>query len=114
MSLFYGLYFKSNPALGEDSNLTGVACDLTSNDLNEAVRKDQISRHLEDIARAFSEGKFEAPMEIHDKTPPSVPVTQQMEVAIDFRFELTSPIVMENQPNNKALRVPATDARQNG
>jgi hypothetical protein len=62
--------------------------------------------------RLFRGGRIKpgAPVEIHDQTPPGGPVMQALKVAIGFRFEVTSPIVMENQPNDKLLRVPATDA----
>ena len=50
--------------------------------------------------------------EIHDQTPPGALVMQELKVAIDFRFDVTSHILMENQPNKNLLPVPATDARR--
>lgn len=65
----------------------GGTIEVGANDPNDAVSKDQIRRHLEEIARAFSEGRFEAPMEIHHQVPPGATVMQDLKSAIEYRFE---------------------------
>ncbi len=67
----------------------GGSIEVEANDPNDAVSKDQIRRHLEDISKAFSEGRFEQPMEIHHKTPPGAPIMRELKAAIDYRFQPT-------------------------
>ena len=67
----------------------GGSIEVGANDPKDAVSKDQIRQHLEDIAGAFSEGEFEAPMEIHKQTPPGAPVMRELKASIDYRFEPT-------------------------
>jgi hypothetical protein len=67
----------------------GGSIEVGANDPGDAVSKDQIRQHLKDISLAFSEGRFQAPMEIHEQTPPGVPVMQELKAAIDYRFEPT-------------------------
>jgi hypothetical protein len=43
--------------------------------------------HLGHIAKMFAEGNFNAPMLIHDKTPPGVPVMKLLKAEINYKFE---------------------------
>jgi hypothetical protein len=48
--------------------------EVTANDPNNTQSRDQIWHHLTHIAEMFSAGNFNAPVFIHDQTPPGVPV----------------------------------------
>jgi hypothetical protein len=65
----------------------GGSIEVRVNDPNDAVSKDHIRQHLQYIARAFSEGRFRAPVEIHGQTVPGVLEMQEMRSAINYRFE---------------------------
>jgi hypothetical protein len=43
--------------------------------------------HLKHIAKMFAEGNFNAPMLIHDQTPPGVPVMQELKGEIEYKYE---------------------------
>jgi hypothetical protein len=43
--------------------------------------------HLSHIARMFAEGNFQAPMLIHDRVPPGVPVLQRLKAEVRYRYE---------------------------
>ena len=44
--------------------------------------------HLQHIARMFAEGNFNAPILIHDQTPPGVPVMQELKGDIEYNYEV--------------------------
>ncbi len=48
-----------------------------------------IRMHLTHIAKIFSEGDFDAPMLIHEKVPPGVPVMKELKAAIRYEFQPT-------------------------
>jgi hypothetical protein len=81
----------------------GGSIEVGANDPDDAASRDQIRQHLKDIAGAFSEGKFQAPAEIHEQTPPGVPVMQELKAAIDYRFEPTE--------NGGRVRITTADGR---
>jgi hypothetical protein len=65
----------------------GGAIEVTANDLNDTESRDQIRQHLTHIAMMFSAGNFNAPMLIHDQTPPGVPVMKRLKNQIKYEFE---------------------------
>jgi len=89
---------RGNRVMGFDQEKTthhfrllknGGVIEVGGNDPKDAMSRDQIRRHLEEIARAFSEGRFEAPMDIHHQVPPGVKIMQDLKSAIGYRFEPT-------------------------
>jgi hypothetical protein len=52
----------------------GGAIDVTANDPNDTVTRDEIRNHLSHIAQMFINGNFQIPMFIHDTMPPGVAV----------------------------------------
>jgi hypothetical protein len=43
--------------------------------------------HLAHIAKAFSHGDFAIPMFVHDTVPPGVPVMEELNGKITYKFE---------------------------
>ena len=65
----------------------GGAIEVTVNDAGDKESRDQIRKHLSHIAGMFSEGNFNAPVLTHGKTPPGVPLMQQMKNEIGYKYE---------------------------
>lgn len=71
----------------------GGAIEVTANDPNDPNdpngmdSRDQIRQHLAHIAMMFSAGNFNAPMLIHDQTPPGVPALKRLKSQIKYEFE---------------------------
>jgi hypothetical protein len=63
---------------------------VSANDPNDTASRDAIRSHLSHIARMFSEGDFQAPMLIHDRVPPGVPVMKTRKALIQWTYEKTS------------------------
>src|SRR5436853_2366650 len=67
----------------------GGSIQVEANDLKDTESRDQIRRHLRHIAMMFSEGNFDVPMLIHEKTPPGSETMKQLKGAIDYQFNET-------------------------
>ncbi|HKQ51051.1 MAG TPA: hypothetical protein VJT74_01690 [Pyrinomonadaceae bacterium] len=67
----------------------GGAIEVEANDPKDTAGRDKIRMHLEHISQMFAEGDFDAPMFIHDQTPPGVPVMQRLKADIKYEFERT-------------------------
>jgi hypothetical protein len=62
---------------------------VSANDPADTASRDAIRRHLSHVARMFSEGDFEAPMLIHGRVPPGVPVMKSRKSMIHWTYEDT-------------------------
>jgi hypothetical protein len=69
---------------------SGGAIEIEANGAQDKATRDQIRMHLAHIAQMFSDGNFNAPMFIHDQTPPGVPVMQRLKSEIKYEFEKIS------------------------
>jgi hypothetical protein len=65
----------------------GGSIQVTANSLEDAESCEQIRMHLKHIATMFAEGNFNAPMLIHDQTPPGVAVMQELKAQIKYDYE---------------------------
>jgi len=65
----------------------GGAIEVTANDPKDTESRDQIRQHLVHITGMFSAGNFDAPMFIHDQTPPGVPAMKRLKNQINYKFE---------------------------
>lgn len=65
----------------------GGEIEVLANDSRDTATRDKIRMHLEHIAKMFAAGNFEAPMLIHGRTPPGVPVMKKLRADIAYRFE---------------------------
>src|ERR1041385_206030 len=67
---------------------SGGSIEVTANSSDDVESRDQIRMHLQHIARMFAEGNFNAPILIHDQTPPGVPVMQELKGDIEYNYEV--------------------------
>jgi hypothetical protein len=65
----------------------GGSIEVTANSEQDKDSRDAIRAHLAHIAKMFSEGDFEAPMLIHGRTPPGVPVMKRKKIGIEWKYE---------------------------
>ena len=65
----------------------GGAIEVEANDSKDLESRDSIRGHLRHISVMFAAGNFNAPMFIHDQTPPGVPVMQRLKSKITYLFE---------------------------
>ena len=66
---------------------SGGSIEVTANGTDDVESSEQIRMHLKHIAKMFAEGNFNAPMLIHDQTPPGVPVMQELKDEIKYDYE---------------------------
>lgn len=66
---------------------SGGSIEVTANSSDDNESRDQIRMHLGHIAKMFAAGNFNAPMLIHDQTPPGVPVMQELRAEIKYNYE---------------------------
>ena len=67
----------------------GGAIQVEANAADDTESRDQIRGHLRHITMMFSEGNFEVPMLVHEKTPPGSKVMQQLKGEISYEFKET-------------------------
>lgn len=65
----------------------GGAIQVTANDASDTESRDQIRGHLPHIAKMFTAGDFQAPMLVHSKTPPGVPVLERLKDDVTYTYE---------------------------
>jgi len=65
----------------------GGAIEVTANDPADAESRAQIRMHLSHIAGMFAAGDFDAPMLIHSRVPPGVPVLKRLKTEVAYTFE---------------------------
>lgn len=65
----------------------GGAIEVTANDPADQTSRDQIRKHLAQIAEAFSAGNFKTPMFVHAQMPDGAAVMQQMKTNIRYTYE---------------------------
>lgn len=70
---------------------SGGAIEVSANEPDDTASRDAIRKHLAHIAKKFSEGDFEAPMLIHDRVAPGVPVMEKKKDRIRWTYESTGP-----------------------
>ncbi len=84
----------------------GGAIEVEAIDPNDTASRDQIRLHLRHISQMFAAGDFNAPMLIHDQTPPGVPVLQRLksEVVYDFENRDKGAAIQIHTKNPEALK----------
>lgn len=66
---------------------SGGSIEVTANNSDDVQSSEQIRMHLKHIAMMFADGNFNAPLLIHDQTPPGVLVMQDLKGEIKYNFE---------------------------
>jgi hypothetical protein len=84
----------------------GGAIEVAANDAGDKESRDRIREHLGHIANMFTEGNFKAPLLIHDRVPPGVPVMERLQAEIRYEYEETErgAKVRIRTENEEALR----------
>jgi hypothetical protein len=67
----------------------GGSIRLEVKDSSLVAERDKIRAHLQVVARAFAAGDFSLPMQIHDTTPPGVPVMKERKATIRYAYAST-------------------------
>ena len=67
----------------------GGAIRVEANDLKDTQSRDQIRKHLHHISMMFSDGNFNTPMLIHEKTPPGSELMSKLKSEIRYEFKET-------------------------
>jgi hypothetical protein len=82
----------------------GGAIQVEANDAKDTESRDQIRGHLRHITMMFSEGNFEVPMLIHEKTPPGSEVMQKLKGEITYEYKETDrgAMIQISTVNNEA------------
>jgi hypothetical protein len=65
----------------------GGLIQVEANDPPDAASRDAIRRHLRTIAREFSSGVFDKPLQTHGEMPPGVPALQRLKESIKYVYE---------------------------
>jgi len=66
---------------------TGGVIQVQANDSSDTGSRDHIRMHLQHISKAFAQGDFTDPHEVHAEVPPGVPVMKDRKDKISYRFE---------------------------
>lgn len=84
----------------------GGSIEVTTNEADDRESLEKIREHLAHIARLFAEGDFEAPLLIHEREPPGVPVMRRLKSEIRYDYEETKRggRVLIRTGNEEALR----------
>ena len=69
---------------------TGGIIQVQANDPSDTASRDHIRMHLEHISKAFAQGDFTDPHEVHAETPPGVPTMKAHKDKITYQFEFES------------------------
>ena len=67
----------------------GGSIEVSANDPKDDATIDQIRMHLSHIAGMFTAGNFDAPILIHDRTPPGVTELKRLRSEVRYQFEKT-------------------------
>lgn len=67
----------------------GGAIQVEANNAEDTKSRDQIRNHLRHITMMFSQGNFEVPMLIHEKTPPGSEVMTKLKTEISYEYKET-------------------------
>jgi hypothetical protein len=65
----------------------GGTIEVSANDPNDAETRDAIRMHLAHVAKKFAAGDFDAPMLIHARVAPGVPVLQKKRLFVQWKYE---------------------------
>jgi hypothetical protein len=84
----------------------GGAIQVEANDAQDIASLDQIRGHLRHITMMFSEGNFEIPMLVHDKTPPGTEIMQKLKGEISYKYKQTDrgALIQISTSNRQALQ----------
>lgn len=65
----------------------GGSIEVAAKEAGDRESRDSVRKHLAHVARMFAEGNFKAPMLIHERVPPGVPVMRRLKAEIKYEYE---------------------------
>lgn len=65
----------------------GGVIEVHVHDARDTELRDQVTRHLREIAAQFAAGDFETPFAVHGETPPGVADLSRLRSALRYEFE---------------------------
>jgi hypothetical protein len=65
----------------------GGVIEVQANDASDTASRDHIRMHMQLISKAFAQGDFTDPHEVHAEVPAGVPVMKDRKDKISYRFE---------------------------
>ena len=68
---------------------SGGIIQVEANDPSDTSSRDHIRMHLEHISKAFAQGDFTDPHEVHAETPPGIPEMKARKAKISYQYEST-------------------------
>ena len=68
---------------------SGGIIQVDANDPSDTASRDHIRIHLEHISKAFAQGDFTDPHEVHAETPPGIPEMKARKAKITYQFQST-------------------------
>ena len=85
---------------------TGGIVQVQANNPSDTPSRDHIRMHLEHISKAFAQGDFTDPHEVHAETPPGVPEMKAQKAKITYQYEsiANGAKVIITTENPKALK----------
>jgi hypothetical protein len=66
---------------------SGGIIQVTAKDASDIASRDHIRMHLQHISKAFAEGDFADPHEVHEEDPPGVATLKKEKDKISYKFE---------------------------
>ena len=79
----------------------GGAIEVTANASSDVESRTAIRSHFTHIAKMFAEGNYQAPMLVHDRVPPGVPVMTARKASLRWKYQ--------ELPNGAKLSVSTRD-----
>jgi len=66
---------------------SGGKIQVTANDSSDSASRDHIRIHLQHISKAFADGDFTDPHEVHAEDPPGVPLMKERKDKIHYGYQ---------------------------
>ncbi len=71
------------------TSASGGSIEVEVKDAADSASREQIRRHLKEIAGAFAKGDFAKPFQTHAEVPPGVPAMEGLKGVIRYKYEET-------------------------
>jgi hypothetical protein len=89
-SLVFALFGDTGRLTKRSTGFFGLSfsfsIQVTANDTSDSASREHIRMHLRHISKAFAEGDFTDPHEVHAEVPPGVPVMKERKDKISYRY----------------------------
>ena len=83
------------------TSATGGSIEVEVKDPADSASRDEVRRHLKEIAASFAKGDFAKPLQTHAEVPPGVPSMARLKTVIRYRYVET--------PGGGVVRISTSD-----